>query len=107
MIAQTQNKISAYTKPDGTHCKTYKDKVEFLYLHYQDAVNHDNNLLMRYAEHFEATNGREDVIKRTGRAVRALERKKGIDARFMREKAFKRLSKEQERKEREKWRKFK
>lgn len=105
LAQQIQTKITVYGELDSSHCKTTLDKVEFCYLHYQDAVNDDHNLMLRYQEHFFIMPydiKEMNHISRIGRKLREIERKQ-FKPRFLREENFQRLSKAKEEEMRERF----
>lgn len=84
-----QSKLSRYVQNFDVH--TYTGRIDFLYCHYQQAVNSDDDLLDLYRKHFDSTIGIEDTIKRCGRALRA--RNKGRDGKYRRDPEFELASK--------------
>ena len=95
-----QSKLSRYTSNFDIH--TYAGRVDFLYCHYQQAVNTDDNLLDLYRKHFDSTLGIEDTIKRVGRALRA--KNKGRDGKYRRDPEYEQASRQKEKESREYWR---
>ena len=79
-----QSKLNRFVGSFDLH--TYTGQVDFLYCQYQQAVNDDNILLDYYRKHIGSTIGKEDTIKRVGRALRA--KNKGRDGKYRRDPEF-------------------
>ena len=69
------NQWYKYTGEELANLKSIVARVEFLLLHFQDAVNYTQNLLLRYKEFFGSTHFSEEGILRTRRALLQKERK--------------------------------
>ena len=50
-----------------TELKTVKDRVQWIYSNYKDAINYDHILLIIYEHYFSKTKFSEATIKRAGR----------------------------------------
>lgn len=84
-MQQNLNSYEQRAKKDFTKLKTIVAKVEYILLHYEDAVNYPSNCVLRFRDLFGNTFCNEEAITRSRRALLFKERR-SVSPRFIQDK---------------------